>query len=144
MKKIFKLFSYIVLFSLIIGMIFTGSIIFTVVGPSLQGTGITFFDLFSAHLDPVKYQKLEHNITEQSKKLGITIGSEFIKAITPDVNAINKYPDLKDVEYPYSSIDEVMKQEEARAKEGIQEGLNALDDMNKKNQAIIDESLSSK
>lgn len=124
MKKLLKILSILFICNLIFGMSIIGYVSFTIIRPSIKGTGITVSDFFKLHLDPAEYELLEKNLNENSSKLGKEAASKIIDALNTLLpsNDID-FSDMPEIEYPYPDPGDVVDMVNENTKSAIEEGL---------------------
>ena len=143
MKKLFKVFSFVIIMNLILSFGFLGWFGYSLIFPSFEGTGITLTDLFKKNLTPEKYEKLNNNVASRSKELSEKSSQILIKGLEKLFPSRDfDYSKVPAAEYPYPSIDEVLKMNEENAQKGIEQGLKYLEESEKKNQVIKNNTLS--
>lgn len=140
----FKILSRMIMINLIIYIVIFGWLASSLIIPSLKNTGITFTDLFKSELELEKYNKFEDNIMVQADTLSNLTANKIkngLRLLFPAPNF--NYSNMPDIDYPYPSIDEVLKINEQKASEGIKQGLRHLEESEKNNSDIIKQILSS-
>jgi len=142
MKKIGKILLYMIIFNFIFSSSILGWLGFSLIFPSLEGTGLTVFDLFKKEIEPEKLNKFEENIMIQSKKLGKETGKKITKGLevlfpSPDFN----FSKIPAPEYPYPSVDAILKIQNEQSKIGIKNGLKYLEETEKENKSSLQKGL---
>lgn len=142
MKKLFKGLVIIILSQFIIGFGFLGWMYSSLIVPSFKDTGIIFTDIFKKDLEPEKYEKFEENIMLQADILSNKSVDKIKKGINKLFPAPNfDYSNIPGVEYPYPSLDEVVKSNEDKSLKGLQDGLSILQTLESDTKKAISEGL---
>lgn len=141
MKKLFKIILFIFIVNFIMGSSLYGWVAYSVILPSLAGTGITITDLIlNKDVDPMKAKILQQNIEEKSKKLGNDAADKVLKGFTTLFvpSSLANKPDVK-----YPALDEkTINDIQAKAvQKGTEEGLQTLIEAEKKYEVIRKQTL---
>ena len=140
MKKLFKILAFMLALNFIIGSSLYGWVAYSVVLPSLEGTGITITDLiFKKDIDPVMAQKLQQNVNARGLKLGNDTADKFLYGFTTLLVPSNS--NVPAVNYPPLDEKTINDIQAAAAKKGTEEGLQILKDAEIKFDAIRKQSL---
>lgn len=129
LKKLIKGFLIFSVFNWIMAFGFLGWLGFNVISPTLEGTDVSFFDLFSDDVDPESAELIQQRISENASKLGTETGQKITSALgvlfpDPDFD----WSDPTPIEYPYPSSDEVMEMINQRANESTKKALQRMED----------------
>ena len=83
MKKLFKVIAFIFIFNFIMVSSLFGWVAYSVIVPSLAGSGTTVMDLiFDKNINTEKAQKIQQNIDVRSEKLGNDAADKVLKGLT--------------------------------------------------------------
>ena len=142
MKKLFKVIAFIFIFNFIMVSSLFGWVAYSVIVPSLAGTGITVMELiFNKNINTEKAQKIQQNINIRSAKLGNNAADKVLKGLTALFvpSNVSKVPDVK-----YPTLDEKKINEiQTRAlQKGTEEGLRTMQEAEKKYDVIRKQTLS--
>lgn len=143
MKKIVKVLAFIFIANFLMGSSLYGWVAYSVIVPSLAGTGITITDLvFKKNLDPEMAMKLQQNVNERSVKLGNDAASKVLKGFTILFVPSNL---SKSTNVKYPALDEkAINDIQAKAvQKGLEEGLQNLKDADKSYDVIKKQTLQS-
>ncbi|MGE4282311.1 MAG: hypothetical protein AB7G87_01180 [Clostridia bacterium] len=127
LKIIFRVWAILTLISFFLGIAFFANLTYSLLVPSLEGTGITFTDFFKKDLDPEKAKKLEGNLSIQSENLAHET-SESFRQLLRGLFQYTDYSSMPEIEYPYPETDEVFKMIEETSQQGLQQGLKEAKD----------------
>ena len=82
-KKLFKVIAFIFILNFIMVSSLFGWVAYSVIVPSIAGTGITVMDLiFNKNIDTEKAQKIQQNIDVKSAKLGNEAADKVLKGLS--------------------------------------------------------------
>lgn len=119
-----------------------GWVAYSVIVPSIAGTGITVMDLiFNKNIDPEKAQKIQQNIDVRSAKLGNDAADKVLKGLTA-LFVPSNVSNVPDAKYPTLDEKKINEIQAGALQEGTEEGLQTMQEAEKKYDVIRKQTLS--
>lgn len=142
MKKLFKVIAFVFIFNFIMVSSLFGWVAYSVIVPSLAGTGITVMDLiFNKSIDTEKAQKIQQNIDVRSAKLGNDAADKVLKGLTA-LFVPSNVSKVTDVKYPTLDENKINEIQGRALQKGKEEGLLTIQEAEKKYDVIRKQTLS--
>ena len=142
MKKLFNVIAFVFIFNFIMVSSLFGWVAYSVIVPSLAGTGITVMDLiFNKSIDTEKAQKIQQNIDVRSAKLGNDAADKVLKGLTA-LFVPSNVSKVTDVKYPTLDENKINEIQGRALQKGKEEGLLTIQEAEKKYDVIRKQTLS--